>query len=291
MKGKFADRLSVLDPEKDYQEIVFLLQCHEFPWDYERALEFALFRTFAVPSISALLFETGEFVARPRKRYDDTELILFEITENGFDSERGRAAIKRMNQMHGRFSIANEDYLYVLSTFIFEPIRWIDRFGWRSLRDNEKQGIFRFYQELGRRMHIRDIPNDIVGFEHYNIDYERSRFRYAETNYQIGAATRDLLLGFYLPKFLWPLGKPFVNALLDDSLCNAFGFERMPKPFQFLVKTLLKLRGKLIRFLPDRRRPRLGTRIRRPTYPEGYKIEELGTFKNSDSIRSRSNNE
>ena len=134
MKGKITEKLAVLDPEKDYQEIVYLLQCHEFPWDYERALEFALFRTFAVPSISALLFKTGEFVARPRKRYDDTELILYEITENGFDSVRGQAALKRMNQMHGRFPITNEDFLYVLSTFIFEPIRWIDRYGWMDSR-------------------------------------------------------------------------------------------------------------------------------------------------------------
>jgi len=36
-----------------------------------------------------------------------------------------------MNQLHGRFDIANEDFLYVLSTFIFEPIRWNTRFGWR----------------------------------------------------------------------------------------------------------------------------------------------------------------
>ena len=291
MKGKITEKLAVLDPEKDYQEIVYLLQCHEFPWDYERALEFALFRTFAVPSISALLFKTGEFVARPRKRYDDTELILYEITENGFDSVRGQAALKRMNQMHGRFPITNEDFLYVLSTFIFEPIRWIDRYGWRSLTNNEVQGLFRFYCELGRRMNIRDIPKDIASFEQYNLDYERTHFRYAETNYHIGTATRDLLLGFYLPKFLWPLGKPFINAMMDDALCAAFGFDKVPLPFQSFVKTLLKLRGKLIRYLPERRHPRLGTQVKRPTYPKGYKIEELGTFKKSDSIKTRSNNE
>ena len=83
----------------------------------------ALFRTYAVPSISGLLAETGEFERRPRKRYDDTELILAEMLENGLDSPRGRAALARMNAMHGRFPIANEDMLYVLSTFIFEPIR------------------------------------------------------------------------------------------------------------------------------------------------------------------------
>jgi hypothetical protein len=170
MRRNITQRLTTLNPEKDYEEIMYLLQCYEFPWDYERALEFALFRTYAVPSISALLYQTGEFVSRPQKRYDDTELILYEITENGFDSERGRAALRRMNQMHGRFPIANEDFLYVLSTFVFEPIRWIERFGWRTLRDNEKEGIFRFYSELGHRMNIKDIPKNMDSFELYNIE-------------------------------------------------------------------------------------------------------------------------
>ena len=285
MKRKITQRLAALDPEKDYEEIAYLLQCYEFPWDYERALEFALFRTYAVPSISSLLYKTGEFLARPRKRYDDTELILYEITENGFDSERGRAALRRMNQMHGRFPITNEDFLYVLSTFVFEPIRWIDRFGWRTLRENEKQGLFQFYRELGRRMAIKDIPNDIASFEQYNIDYELTHFRYAEVNYHIGSATRDLLLGFYLQKFFWPFGKLFINAMMDDPLCESFGFYKPPALFQQFTQNVLRLRGKLIRYFPERHSPRLGTQIKRPTYPEGYNIEELGTFNKSDSLK------
>ena len=281
-KRQITQRLATLDPSQDYEEITYLLQCYEFPWDYERALEFALFRTYAVPSISALLDKTGEFISRPRKRYDDTELILYEITENGFDSERGRAALQRMNRMHGRFHIANEDFLYVLSTFVFEPIRWIERFGWRSLQENEKQGLFRFYRELGRRMAIEDIPEDINSFELYNIDYERTHFRYADANFRIGSATRDLLLGFYLPKFLWPIGKLFINAMMDDRLCVSFGFSKAPVFIQQFTKNLLKLRGKLLKYWPERRTPRLGTRIKRPTYPDGYRIEELGTFEQSN---------
>ena len=76
MRSEYASRISGLDPVEDYREIVYLLTCYEFPWDIERALEFALFRTYAVPSISGLLDRTGEFVRRTRKRYDDTELIL-----------------------------------------------------------------------------------------------------------------------------------------------------------------------------------------------------------------------
>ena len=50
-----------LDPERDHQRIVHLSFGYEFPWDSIRALEIALYRTYCVPSISALLDRTGEF--------------------------------------------------------------------------------------------------------------------------------------------------------------------------------------------------------------------------------------
>ena len=50
-----------------------------FPWDSNRALELALLKTFCMPSISGLLDRTGEFAQRPRKRYDDTGLMVAEL--------------------------------------------------------------------------------------------------------------------------------------------------------------------------------------------------------------------
>ena len=43
------------------ETIVRRMACHDFAWDTERAMEFALFRTYAVPAISGLLARTGEF--------------------------------------------------------------------------------------------------------------------------------------------------------------------------------------------------------------------------------------
>src|SRR5918992_1919268 len=78
-----------LDPVRDHQRIAFLTSLHEFPWDTTRALELALFRTFAVAKGTALLENTGELTERTQKRYDDTVLILGEILEHGYDSARG----------------------------------------------------------------------------------------------------------------------------------------------------------------------------------------------------------
>ena len=83
-----------------------------------------------------------------------------------------------MNRIHGRFEIANEDYLYVLSALVFEPIRWNARFGWRPLIEAEKLATFYFWREVGRRMAIRDLPDSYDAFEQFNVDYERAHFAY-----------------------------------------------------------------------------------------------------------------
>lgn len=273
---KSLQEILTLDPVRDHQRIMFLMAAHEFPFDLVRSLEFALFRTFAVPSIGSLLDRTGEFNQRAQKRYDDTDLIMSQIYEFGYDSEHGRRAIERMNSLHGRFKIANDDFRYVLSTFIFEPIRWIDRFGWRSMVEQERLGLFYFWREVGKRMNIQDIPESFAEYEQFNVEYEQSRFRYSDASRRTAEATRNLFLSWLLPKPLWKLGEPFVYALMDDKLCAAFGFPPPPPFTRSFVENALRLRARIVRQLPERRLPFFRSEMTHRSYPNGYRTEELG---------------
>jgi len=267
-----------LDPHVDCERIYFLLSSCEFSWDIEKALEFALFRTYAVPTISGLLSFTGEFRDRTRKRYDDTELLMSEVSENGQESERGQAAIARINDMHGRFRISNDDTLYVLSTFVVEPVHWLERFGKRAMTPGEAEACVHYYRALGSKMGIRDMPEDFAAFDGFHRAYEASNFRYAATNAEIGSLTRDLLLSMHVPKILVPLARPVVHALCDKPLRSAMGFEDPPRWLEHLAVAGLKARALVLRMVPSRRRPRLITERRRPTYPTGYRIMDLGTL-------------
>jgi hypothetical protein len=268
-------QIEKLDPKRDHVEIYHLMFGYEFPWDMTRALELALYRTYCVPSISALLDRTGEFYLRTQKRYDDTALIVAEMAKWGYDSERGREALRRMNRAHHRFDISNDDYLYVLSTFVYEPVRWMDRFGWRKMTENEKLASYYFWYEIGRRMGIRDIPESYEKFQQFASDYERDNFRFAETNQRIGTATRDLFAS-WVPRIFRLAVRCGIYALLDDALLASFGF---PRPFAFvrkLVNGALKMRGRVVCILPARRTPNFFTDRRNRTYPCGYEIAELG---------------
>ncbi len=68
-------------------------------------------------------------------------LLVSEILEYGYKSERGRAAIESINAIRGRFRIFNDNFFYVLSSFIYEPIRWIARFGGRQMYDHGRLAL------------------------------------------------------------------------------------------------------------------------------------------------------
>ncbi len=85
-------RIEQLDPVVDAAGIHRTSVTREFPWDYDRALSFALFRTCAVPAVGRLLHGTGELTRRTQERYDDTVLLLDAVLEHGFD---GRGPARR----------------------------------------------------------------------------------------------------------------------------------------------------------------------------------------------------
>lgn len=277
MKNRFdiLRQIEKLDPQADCQQIVFLVGSYEYPWLIQKSLEFALFRTYAVPSISGLLEQTGQFKRHGQGRYDDTSLIIAEITENGFDSERGRAAIQQMNRMHRRFEISNDDMLYVLSAFIFEPIRWHQRYGWRTPSRRENLANYYFWLEVGKLMGIRDIPASYEAFESFNQDYEKQNFVFMPSNQVVANATIEVFLSWY-PFFVRSIARQGIYALLDEPLRLAFGLPRANVLVRGLVDLGLKMQAKIIRYLPARKEAFRFTAQKNRSYPQGYHIEQLG---------------
>jgi len=203
--GLFRDQtvtmeIASLDPVKDHSRIVQLMTAYEFPWDIVRSMEIALMSTFCSPSISGLLHRTGQYTHHGQKRYDDTALLMAEFMEYGYDSDRGTRAITHMNKMHAFYKIPNEDYLFVLATFVLHPIEWIDAFGWRKITDNESQAIFYFFKAVGERMNLGNIPPTLNDLRAFFDDYVARNFVYHDTNHALGNAAITILKG-WLPFF------------------------------------------------------------------------------------------
>ena len=277
-KSLWRNRNESLDPETDYVEIVQNLALYEFTWDLTQSLSFALFRTYAVPSIGRLLDETGAFTQQVQKRYDDTALLLEAPFVHGFDSEAGKTALRRINQMHRMYDISNEDFRYVLSTFVVVPKRWLDAYGWRPLTDTELRATVNYYRALGRHMAIRDIPETYDEFMHLMDDYERAHFAYDEGGRRVADSTLALMTTFY-PR---PARKPievFSRALMDKPLLDAFGYDEPPAAIRRASLLAMRARARLLRCTPSNRKPTFTADLPRiKSYPHGYALGDLGTF-------------
>ncbi|MEV1048173.1 oxygenase MpaB family protein [Streptomyces sp. NPDC049916] len=279
--SKRYDRLKEiqrLDPERDFLEIYRLSVTYEFPWDVTRALELALYRTYAVPSIGRLLDETAELTERSQKRYDDTALLLDTVVEHGFDTEEGRTAVRRINQMHRAYAISNDDMRYVLCTFVVTPKRWLDRYGWRRLSGHELRAFAAYYRTLGTRMGIKDLPETYEDFERTLDAYEDAHFGWDEGARRVSDATLALM-GSWYPAPLAPLVRSASLALLDDALLRAFRYPRPGPVARGVTRGALRLRARTVRLLPPRRTPRYARQNPEiKGYPDGYAIGALGTF-------------
>ncbi|GAB3996595.1 oxygenase MpaB family protein [Spirosoma daeguense] len=268
--------LQQLDPLRDHQRIVHLLTAYEFPFDMTRALELALFHTYASPRVSGLLARTGEFEHHGQKRYDDTSLLIGEFMESGYDSENGQRAIAHMNRIHGHYHIDNTDFLFVLATFVFYPIDWINRYGWRKLAPSEELAIFYFFREVGKRMNLSNLPDNVADLEAFTADYEKRFFRFTESNRKVADATVKIVKGWF-PGFLHGLVQPTFAALIPEKLRIAFGYQRPPSWFVGLTNGALWLRKWPLRWLTFKPYP---TRISNSTYrsyPAGPPpIESIG---------------
>lgn len=245
-----------LDPDTDYVRISEISSVHEFPWDTNQSLSFALFRTYAVPSIGRLLFDTRQFTQQVQKRYDDTVVILDGIAEHGLHSERGRQALRRMNQMHAMYDIGNDDLRYVLCTFVAVPIRWLDDYGWRPLSEHEKVASAHYYRELGHLMGIRDIPETWQDFTTAMDAYEAAHFGYDPGARAVADSTLELMSTF--PPFdRLPRDSVirFSRAYMDAPLLDAFRYPHPTRAERVAARAMLRARGAWLRRQPPRETP------------------------------------
>lgn len=267
--------IQTLDAQKDACELVFLMTSYSFHTDIKRALELALFRTFASPAVSGLLHRTGEFRKRGQRRYDDTALLIFAFMQTGYDSVEGKFAIEHMNKIHGHYVIDNNDFLYVLSTFIFEPINWIEEFGWRKLFENEKEALFEFFRAVGIRMGGTDIPKSLDAYREWMENYEATHFVYAESNAKVAEATINIVKG-WLPKFLHFGVKPTMVALMDKRLRDAIGYKPSPRWYAALIRAVLWARKYCLKLFVIGKYPTTLKNVYARSYPKGFDLADLG---------------
>lgn len=272
-----AKEIAQLDAQRDCQRIAHLLAAYEFPWDLQRALELALFYTYGSARVSKLLDATGEFRRNGQKRYDDTRLLINHIIDAGWDSEVGRRAFDRMNRSHGHYRIPNDDFLFVLWTFMEFPIRWTRAYARRAMTDHEQRGWFHFWVGVGERMGLEGIPASKEAFDRWVDDYKDAWFVPNDASARVAAATVGILEG-WVPRPLRRRVASVVYAFFDDDpqFLAAVGATKPPPHMRPLLEGALRAFARVKRVVAIGDYPTLPDSPINRTYPDGrYHIEAL----------------
>jgi len=284
---EMAARIAALDPITEAATVYRLTTLFDFPFELRFGLNLAFYRTFAIPSIAAVLAESGQIGQHPRKRAYDTGLFMYELIESGgFDTRTARDVVSGLNRAHRHWEISNEDFLYVLAAFVVVPARWINQFGWRQLTGNELTAMAAFYTELGTRMGIRNIPETYQAFADLLDEYERAHLAPSFSGISHMSATNGIIAG-RLPRPLRRLAPLLTSAVTDDRICRSLGIKPANALAKNLAKFLLRVRGVIVRRMPARKTSWFvpGTRAG-SVYPRGYTIADLGPAERPQSSES-----
>ncbi|KAJ9609957.1 hypothetical protein H2200_006287 [Cladophialophora chaetospira] len=265
LQAKFKHGLQEMTV-KEAHDIIAIISDTEFPALFEKGLQFALFRTYGIPSMSTLLVKTTQLSTEKHvaKRYADTGVLLVDMYGAEPDSDRCIEAYARLNYLHGHYikqgKISNDDLLYTLSLFLNQPVEWINKYEWRQLTDLEICAMGVFHKAMGDGMNIsfEKLPSYSTGWKdglhfYHELDtwakeYEKTYMVPHQNNYDTAVQTRQLLISQY-PPFMKGILEKVISAPLDDRLREAIMFDKSPESYSSFFDGFMKLRRFYLRYL------------------------------------------
>lgn len=172
----------------------------------------ALIRMMGVGHLVTALYGHTQLVAQTQARLARTSTTLRDLLCEGFDSQRGQAAVQRLRDVHRGIEASADDFRYVLATFFLEPLRWNREFGRAPLSDRELALLLAFWHRVGDAMHIGSLPDGLAGWEAGQREYETRHLCFTPEGQRLaGLCLRDVV------KLSVPMGAQWAFRLLMRS--------------------------------------------------------------------------
>ncbi len=230
--------------DPDWMQTYVRLVQHEFSAEIFAGFQLAFMRPFAVPHMADVLAASGSMKRDAERRAYRTGLMMYEVIDGRLTSPRARRVISQINRAHAGFTINDNDFAFVLDSFIVVPTRHIDRMGWRKTTGHERGATWRFYVRLSELMNIASPP---TCFEHA-VDrfdaYESQHVQSSDTTLELGAQTLAVMKN-RLPVAARRVAPTLFSAQLDDPpVAKALGLPKAPATLTTGIRLATALHGR-----------------------------------------------
>ncbi|WP_326578726.1 DUF2236 domain-containing protein [Actinacidiphila glaucinigra] len=197
------------------------------PRAWKLGLNLAFYRCFAVPSIARVLMSTGRITGEPLARAKATGAALFQVLEQGPDSETSLRVLDRLRRVHDGLPVDNDAYVYVLGLFCVHPLRFIAAYGPRRPTAAEEESAHAFYSLLAHRLGVEPVPATYGELADAQDAYEERFFRQTPEGLALWAASRQVFEE-RLPRPLSGLGPLLAEAFMGTA-APALGIPDRPR--------------------------------------------------------------
>ncbi|KAH8085937.1 hypothetical protein BXZ70DRAFT_956501 [Cristinia sonorae] len=246
------------------QDISQTALLYDMPFISRLGAQVALFKTYGIPSIAALLIKTGELgnELSLSRRLTDTALLISSFVMCPLAGDptqmklspkpdpRGCLALARMNWLHRQYHISNDDMLYTLSRFVLQPMETVEMLDWRPYSEEERECLFIMWQEIGRRMTIRNIPETLHELEAWSRGYEEEKMVPSKGSHQMAMLAIEHAQQ-RVPNISWL--RTFIASvlisLLDERVRIAMMLPAQPKWVRTFVWLIFSIRAFVIKYL------------------------------------------
>lgn len=233
-------RIAALDPDKDHEEVARLTLevLYGDSIGVHAGLLLGFARQVTVPSIARVIYRGGggDTLRDIARRIDDSLALFGVFLKWGPSSPEGQAAIARMERIHARFPITDEQKRYTLATLIFEPERIAKHLRLDLFTAAQQEAIWRFWLSVAEQMPLGGVPATSEEFRRWMLDYECEHWRYTTGGRQVVERFFEDWTTRWFPRPARPLGRQILLALMDDDLRDALHLEAPSENLLRLVR-------------------------------------------------------
>lgn len=220
---------------------IYEIYYRRYPYPFRFGSYHAILRSLTIATLVERLYESSRLSNETYERLLRTRQLIRVLIYYGTNSEEASRAIDTINQAHAYVVTSNDDYLFVLSTFFLEPLRWNKEYGKKPINDNDLQLIIEFWSEIGRRMNIENMPQGLDQWLQFQEDYENRFAAYSDAGNKLAMSSLNKLCSQAIPFGLRTIAKQLLLGTVDKKVSNCLRLSTPLLPPKILTRLINQL--------------------------------------------------